>query len=76
MLSMGPDLDVRDVKYKGSSKISGEFYVEDVMSGEKNEITRRLVFQSVVLTVQTEVILKAIKGNLKTLHSNLSLILY
>lgn len=55
---MGADLDVRDIKFKGSSKISGDFFVEDVMSTEQNELTRRLVFQSIIPTVQTEVILK------------------
>jgi len=58
MLSMGPDLDVRDIKFKGTSKMSGDFFVEDVVSTEQNEPTRRLVFQSIIPTVQTEVILK------------------
>lgn len=58
MLSLGPDLDVRDIKFKGTSKMSGDFFVEDVMSTEENEPTRRLVFQSIIPTVQTEVILK------------------
>lgn len=58
MLSLGPDLDVRDIKFKGSSQISGEFFVEDVTSTEQDEVTRRLVFQSIIPTVQTEVILK------------------
>ena len=59
MLSLGPDLDVRDIKFKGSSQISGEFFVEDVTSTEQDELTRRLVFQSIIPTVQTEVILKS-----------------
>jgi len=59
MLSMGPDLDLRDVKFKGGSDMSGEFFVEDVSSSDQNgELTRRLVFQSIIPTVQTEVILK------------------
>jgi hypothetical protein len=59
MLSMGPDLDLRDVKFKGGSGICGEFFVEDVSSSDQNgALTRRLVFQSIIPTVQTEVILK------------------
>jgi len=59
MLSMGPDLDLRDVKFKGGSGLCGEFFVEDVNSSDQNgELTRRLVFQSIIPTVQTEVILK------------------
>ena len=60
MLSMSPDLDLRDVKFKGSSEMCGEFFVEDVSSSEQNgDLTRRLVFQSIIPTVQTEVILKS-----------------
>ncbi len=56
---MGPDLDLRDVKFKGGSGLCGEFFVEDVNSSDQNgELTRRLVFQSIIPTVQTEVILK------------------
>jgi hypothetical protein len=59
MLSMGQDLYARDVKYKGSGDICGEFYVEDLSLKDQDEdITRRLVFQSTIGTVQTEVILK------------------
>jgi hypothetical protein len=66
MLSMGPDLDVRDIKFKGTSKMSGDFFVEDVVSTEQNEPTRRLVFHSIIPTVQTEVILKpANSGNFR-----------
>ena len=58
MLSLGADLDLRDVKFQGSSKMSGDFYVEDVTPSDQSEPTRRLVFQSIIPTVQTEVILK------------------
>ena len=55
---MGPDVDVRDTKFKGASEKSGEFYVEDVKPSDMSDPTRRLVFQNVIPTVQTEVILK------------------
>ncbi|CAF0861776.1 unnamed protein product [Brachionus calyciflorus] len=58
LLSMGPELDVRDVKYKGSSDISGEFFVEDVTPSDLSEPTRRLVFQNITPLIQTEIILK------------------
>jgi hypothetical protein len=56
LLSMGPDVDVRDVKFKGSSEMSGDFFVEDVTSDDLP--TRRLIFQSINTTIQTEVVLK------------------
>lgn len=55
---MGPDVDVRDVKFKGSSEISGDFYVENVTPSDLSEPTRRLVFQSITPLIQTEIILK------------------
>lgn len=58
MLSMGPEVDVRNLRYKGASAISGEFYVEDVYSNELMQPTRRLIFQNKIPTIQTEVLLK------------------
>lgn len=60
MLSMGQDLYARDVKYKGTGDMCGEFYVEDLSLKDQadEDITRRLVFQSTIGTIQTEVILK------------------
>ena len=55
LLSVGPDVDVRDTKFKGFTEISGEYYVEDVKPSDNSEATRRLVFQNVIPTVQTEV---------------------
>lgn len=56
---MGPDVDARDLKFKGSSEISGDFFVEDVTSSDLSEPTRRLVFQSITPLIQTEVLLKS-----------------
>jgi hypothetical protein len=61
LLSMGPDVDVRDVKFKGKSDLSGEYFVEDVLRGESGDSTRRFIFQSIIPTVQTEVLLKSSK---------------
>ena len=55
---MGPEVDVRNLRYKGASAISGEFYVEDVYSNELMHPTRRLIFQNKIPTIQTEVLLK------------------
>lgn len=55
---MGPDVDVRDLKHKGTSEMSGDFFVEDVTPSDSSNPTRHLVFQSITLLVQTEVILK------------------
>lgn len=55
---MGPEVDVRDLKFKGISEISGEFFVEDVTPSESGNPTRRLLFQGIVPLIQTEVILK------------------
>ncbi|RNA07448.1 methyltransferase 13, partial [Brachionus plicatilis] len=58
LLSMGPDVDVRDLKFKNNSQISGEFFVEDVTPSDSVEPTRRLVFQNITPLIQTEIILK------------------
>jgi hypothetical protein len=58
LLSMGPDVDVRVTKLKEATQVSGEFYVEDVKSSESSDTTRRLVFQNIIPTIQTEVLLK------------------
>ena len=58
ILSEGPDVDIRDIKFKGNSKFSGEFYVEDVKSSDSAIPTRRLIFQKINPIIQTEVILK------------------
>ena len=63
LLSMGPDVDVRDLKFKGTSSISGEFFVEDVTPSDLTEPTRRLVFQSITPLIQTEIILKSSKAS-------------
>lgn len=55
---MGPDVDVRDLKFKNNSQISGEFFVEDVTPSDSVEPTRRLVFQNITPLIQTEIILK------------------
>lgn len=55
---MGPEVDVRNMKFKGESPISGEFFVEDVTPSDSNEPTRRLVFQSINPLIQTEALLK------------------
>jgi hypothetical protein len=72
LLSLGPEVDIRTVRFKGSSEISGEFFVEDVMSNDETENTRRLIFQGLVPLIQTEVILKkeAGKNKKKTLKPN------
>lgn len=59
LLSMGPEVDVRDVKFKEISEISGEFFVEDVTPSNASKPTRRLIFQNVIPTIQTEIILKS-----------------
>jgi hypothetical protein len=56
---MGPDVDARDLKFKGLSEISGEFFVEDVTPSDSTDPTRRLVFQSITPLIQTEAILKS-----------------
>jgi hypothetical protein len=58
LLSLGPEVDVREVQYKGFSELSGEYFVEDVKSTDLTEPTRRLIFQSIIPTIQTEVVLK------------------
>lgn len=55
---MGPEVDVRDLKFKGQSDMSGEFFVEDVTPSNANVPTRRLVFQSINPLIQTEAPLK------------------
>jgi hypothetical protein len=59
ILSEGPDVDIRHLKYKGSSKFSGEFYVEDVKCQTDNFTTRRLIFQNMNTVIQTEIIMKS-----------------
>jgi hypothetical protein len=59
LLSMGPDVDARDLKFKGMSEMSGEYYVEDVTPSDSTDLTRRLVFQSITPLIQTEVVLKS-----------------
>ena len=58
LLSIGPDVDVRETKLNEATAISGEFYVEDVRPSGNSEMTRRLVFQNIIPTIQTEVLLK------------------
>ena len=58
LLSIGPDVDVRETKLNEVTAISGEFYVEDVRPSGNSEMTRRLVFQNIIPTIQTEVLLK------------------
>ena len=63
ILSEGPEIDIRSLKYKGASSMSGDYYVEDVRQQENENLTRRLIFQNINPIIQTEVILK--KGELK-----------
>ena len=70
---MGPEVDVRDLKFKGQSDMSGEFFVEDVTPSNASVPTRRLVFQSINPLIQTEAPLKI--GLYYTLY-NLNDILY
>lgn len=65
MLSLGPEVDVRNVRFTGSSEISGEFFVEDVTPSNQTEETRRLIFQGTVPLIQTEVVLKTETGKNK-----------
>lgn len=58
LLSMGPEVDVRNLKFQGKSDLSGEFFVEDVTPSNSSEPTRRLVFQSINPLIQTEALLK------------------
>ncbi len=58
-MSEGPDVDIRDLKYKGFSKFSGEFYIEDVQCKANGHTTRRLIFQNINPVIQTEIILKS-----------------
>ncbi|XP_015918789.2 eEF1A lysine and N-terminal methyltransferase [Parasteatoda tepidariorum] len=53
ILSLGDDVGQREIKYKGTSELSGEFVVEDVQS-DNNELYRRLVFLSNPYLVQSE----------------------
>jgi hypothetical protein len=75
ILSEGSDVDIRDIKFKGNSKFSGEFFIEDVKQGDDLIPTRRLIFQKINPIIQTEIILK--KGNymflsIDVLHSKLA----
>lgn len=71
---MGPEVDARDLKYKGQSDLSGEFFVEDVTPSNYIQPTRRLVFQGINPLIQTEALLKAgisiksVKINLNALN--------
>jgi len=60
LLSLGPDVDARQIRFKGFSEISGEFFVEDVTSSNEmgEATTRRLIFQGPAPLIQTEVVLK------------------
>ncbi len=51
-------MDIRDLKYKGTSEFSGEFFVEDAQSKADNHTTRRLIFQNTQPIIQTEILLK------------------
>lgn len=66
ILSQGPDVDVRDLKYNGESRISGEYFVEDVVPSDSSQPTRRLIFQNINPIIQTEVILKKKSKKTKT----------
>ena len=50
------------MQFKGFSKLSGDYYVEDVT---RESITRRLIFQNIESIIQTEIVLK--KGKLNNL---------
>ena len=50
----GGDIGYRRIVHRGTSKLSGEFYVEDVRLGTDKQLLRRLVFMSNEAAVQSE----------------------
>ncbi|CAG9854953.1 unnamed protein product [Phyllotreta striolata] len=60
-LSLGSDVGHRILRYKGCSKLSGEFVVEDVVT-ENNEKYRRLFYLNSQLVIQSEAKLRTIKS--------------
>lgn len=59
-LSLGSDVGHRIVRYKGCSKLSGEYIIEDVVT-ENQEKYRRLFYLSSQLVIQSEAKLRSIK---------------
>ena len=61
-LSLGDEINTREVRQRGQSRLSGDFVVEDVES--EGDMYRRLVFLSSKNTVQSEA--KLIKSKLSS----------
>lgn len=70
-LSLGSDVGSRNVIYKGTSNISGDFVVEDVTT-DGDQVFRRLVFMSNQNAIQSEALLKRVKKGIVTDHNHLS----
>lgn len=70
-LSLGSDVGSRNVIYKGTSSISGDFVVEDVTT-DSDQVFRRLVFMSNQNAIQSEALLKRVKKGIVADHNHLS----
>lgn len=69
-LSLGSDVGSRNVIYKGTSQISGDFVVEDVLTN--GDEVRRLIFMSNQNAIQSEALLKRVKKGIVADHNHLS----
>lgn len=62
-LSLGQDIGKRDIKFKGQSKMSGDYVIEDVEA--ESHVYRRLIFTSTPMIVQSEARLKSVTAKKK-----------
>lgn len=56
-LSLGSDVGSREIVHKGTSSLSGDFVVEDVVA-DNNKLYRRLIFLNNQAVIQSEALLK------------------
>jgi spermidine synthase len=60
-LSLGADIGKREVIFKGNSKLSGDYIVDEII-GHDDEILRRLIFLSSSFVIQSEAAIKVVKS--------------
>ncbi|ELU00523.1 hypothetical protein CAPTEDRAFT_136807 [Capitella teleta] len=71
-LTIGDDINTRNIQYRGNSKFSGDFVVEDVECD--GAVYRRLVFMSSKMFVQSEA--QLVKGRLSIILNALLRIIF
>ena len=69
-LTVAEGIGARTIVYKGMSKFSGEFFVEQVTGSDKDTVMRRLIFQSNPNVIQSEITVMTSKDVVKSRTSS------